>query len=230
MVDAAGDRVSQSRAAARAVVHVRAVLAELKAGERDGAALSEPVQLGVVLPDIAEIILVYAAQHHMRYLSTRHDGPVSTHRDLVHGSTAAGKKAAARHLAPFLTRLLHFQPSPSFGQRAGRRTDPAVILGGQSQQCFHGQEPFLGCELDYLGILPTEAEVGRGIGGKTRQTDFFEQEARDVLKVTHVLAMDRHPHRDRQVVALEVLYTIHGFPEAAPAPAGIMGYRYGAVN
>ena len=166
MVDASGYRVSQSRTTARAVIHVLTAPAELEAGERDGASLSEPVQLGVVLPDIAEIILVDAAQYHVRHLSTGHDRPVRTHRDLVHGSATTREKAAACHLASLLTRLLHFQPASSFSQWASRGTDPTVIRGGQSQECFHCQASLLGGELDHLGILSAKAKVRSGVGRK----------------------------------------------------------------
>ena len=223
MILLAQNRVSQCRTIASTIRDVIAPLTKLKITQGDIAPLPQPLEFGMILPDLVEIVSINSTQLDMTHLNTWDDDTIGTHRQLAHGPAAPRETTPSTHaLSSLLTGLFHLKPRLSFGERPSLCVDTAVVFPVKSQERLHCQEAILWTELDFLCVIPAEAHKRGGVGGKTWKTDLFQQEPGDIFKIFQIVFMNSHPDTHRQTMSPEDLDALHGTNEIPLAPAGIM--------
>src|SRR5450759_81580 len=124
MVDLTRKRIGHRRAIARAVICVGTALAKDKRREGNGGSLPQFPQIGVVLPDVDEIVMIDPTQGHMAQLKAGNDGAVRSYGKGLSGTVAARKETSPLHPLPSIPgRLLHFEPCSSVCKRPRRGVD-----------------------------------------------------------------------------------------------------------
>jgi len=224
MVDLTRKRIGHRRAIARAVICVGTALAKDKRREGNGGSLPQFPQIGVVLPDVEEIVMIDPTQGHMAQLKAGDNDAVRSYGKGLPGTVAARKETSPLHPLPSIPRcLLHFEPGSSVckGTRCGIYS--ASVFVRKKHKCLRSQRALGDGELGLGSVLPAEAHMGRRICGKRGQFDLFQEESGNGFELVDVFPVNGDSDGRGYVELLQGLNPLNSFHEITLPPEGVVG-------